>query len=161
MNDTVRLVRCRRQGPVLVGASGQCDSRSERLYGTFQVEGAKGQWDWLIDTGSPMTVFPKFIWTQFGDYVEWLHTEGVSLPDWLTKVRGVAGGQVSCDVGRVRVILRDLDSRAIGPVPMLAKFVRDEGPLREALFGLTGGVLAGRNLHIEYDGHGNAWLRLV
>jgi hypothetical protein len=75
----------------------------------------------------------------------------------LTKIRGLTGGEIRCRLGIVEVRLRDLESRCIGPISIVAKFAEDNNRLGNSLLGLGGGILAGRRLYLHYD-QNSAWL---
>jgi hypothetical protein len=113
--------------------------------------------DGLIDTGSPLTVFPESVWRYFEDEIQWFRRDGTAV-EWLDTVAGYTGGSFPCRLGRIGVRLIDLDCNGLDQTVVIGKFAEDRGVLpRRVLWGLAGGVLVGRRLSVEIEGNG-AWL---
>jgi len=99
----------------------------------------------ILDTGAPLTVFPKHRWQSFADEIVRLPLVGDQNPI------GRAGGrQFSYFLGRVWVGAVDPFERRLPAVPVLAQFREDDipagEPLPPILLGLWGGILEGRTL---------------
>jgi hypothetical protein len=122
--------------------------RADILIGTDPArpsDDRRPQFPAIVDTGAPVTVFPKRVWERFQPAI--------------TRFRGAderpfsgsAGGRhFTYFVGRVSVAVADLFGRRLRAVPVLAQFREDdipEGQPRAAvLLGLAGGILEGRTL---------------
>lgn len=64
----------------------------------------------IIDTGAPLTVFPRKIWRRFASEIEWLSLPAAQATvSWLTNLRGRTGGRSRCRIGRVWVEAFDLE----------------------------------------------------
>src|SRR5688572_5999590 len=72
-----------------------------RLTTVVYVGTSKTPHDGLIDTGSPLTVFPEKTWKDTAGEIRWLSpAPGSQIPSWLTTITGVTGGSpVPCRLG--------------------------------------------------------------
>jgi hypothetical protein len=99
----------------------------------------------VLDTGSPLTVFPKWAWREFASQVVRLQLVGEQAP-----VGRAGGRQFRYFLGRVWVGAFDPFDRRLPAVPVLAQFREDDIPAGEPrppiLLGLWGGILDGRTL---------------
>jgi len=99
----------------------------------------------MLDTGAPLTVFPKHHWQGSARQIDRLPLVGGGTPT------GRAGGRrFSYFLGRVWVGAADPFGRRLPSVPVLAQFREDDPapgePLPPILLGLWGGILEGRTL---------------
>jgi hypothetical protein len=116
--------------------------------------------DCVIDTGAPLTVFPRVQWKKFANDIEWLSVgPGRSPSSWVTNLWGRTGGSSRCKVGRVDVEAFELERglRSLPPVSVLAQFEEEDSADDRILTGLFGGILEGRRLVLEPDLR-QAWL---
>jgi hypothetical protein len=108
--------------------------------------------DGLIDTGSPVSVWPEKTWKPHARNIEWVtFPPGQQTPVWWTSVSGVTGGAYPCRLGRMVVTAADLTGQRLAPVPVLGKFASDGGKLPRIILGLHGGILESRRLILEAD----------
>jgi hypothetical protein len=116
--------------------------------------------DGLLDTGTALTIFPDALWRSFEQVIEWLHPiPGRPIPFWWTSSTGITGHGFPCRIGRVSVNIVDLQNNVIRAIPVIGKFVNDNGRLRErVLFGLSHGILQSCKLHLDIDKR-EAWLQ--
>jgi hypothetical protein len=116
--------------------------------------------DGIIDTGAPLSVFPRLSWKHFASEVEWLMIPPERLSSsWLANLRGRTGGRSRCRIGRVFAQVFDLEKgrHCLPSVPILAHFeevVTDEDRI---ILGLHAGILEGRHLILEPDSR-QAWI---
>ncbi len=99
----------------------------------------------ILDTGAPLSVFPKHQWQRFASEIVRLPFVGERTP-----VGRVGGREFSYFLGRVWVSCTDPFERHLPAVPVLAQFREDDipagEPLPPILLGLYGGILEGRTL---------------
>lgn len=140
------------------GASLRRRLHIERLMGLVRISDASPPivQDCIVDTGAFLTIFPQSKWTRFSKHVQWLEYPGISLPDWLCRMRGTTGGSVPCRPGLIRLQLIDLENHAIPPSHVVSLFALDDGLLKQVVLGLGGGEFAGRSLEFDYDSQ-TAW----
>jgi hypothetical protein len=106
----------------------------------------------VVDTGSPLTIFPQKVWRQFEKEIRWLTKwNDPSVPKWCRQFSGVAGGTTGCRLGLVQVEIFDLMGGRIGPTEIVAMFASDRGRMRDIVLGLGGGIFAKRRLEMIYD----------
>jgi hypothetical protein len=116
--------------------------------------------DGIIDTGAPLTVFPRLSWKRFARDIDWLKLPPERLPaSWVTNLRGRTGGTSSCRIGRVFVEAFDVEG---GPhfLPgnrIRAQFEEEETIEDRIILGIHGGILQGRRLIVEPDSR-QAWI---
>jgi hypothetical protein len=116
--------------------------------------------DCILDSGAPLTVFPRIIWKRFENDIEWL-----TLPDaraavsWTTNLRGRTGGRIPCRLGRGWVEAFDLENprQSLLGMQVLAQFEQQKTSDDRVLVGLHGGILERRRLIVEPDLR-QAWL---
>src|SRR5260370_38336968 len=114
----------------------------------------------LIDTGCVLSIFPQHRWELFQNDITWLYTLGdpVALPSWLTKVAGLGGRPVDCQIGKVRIQIMEVSSGILSPpVEIIAKFPFDNGAYHQILLGLGGKAFSNWNLVFRYAEQA-AWL---
>ncbi len=115
-------------------------------------------WDGLIDTGSPFTLVPKIVWEKFPELIEWFSfPPGTSPPPWWTTASGLTGGSFPCRLGRFPLSVADRKGLRLPEVPVIAKFVEDDGRLQRMVLGLHDGILEDRRLIVD-QGLAEAWL---
>jgi len=116
--------------------------------------------DGIIDTGAPLTVFPRLTWKHFARDIEWLELPPEKLSSyWVGNLRGRTGGTSRCRIGRVFLEAFDVESgcRFLPVTSILAQFEEDETTDDRVIMGLHGGVLEGRRLIVETDFR-QAWI---
>ncbi len=101
----------------------------------------------IVDTGSPLSSFPRAIWSAFENEIEWLalaETEGQSGPPTIA----VAGQRFPFRLGRISVTVTDFEGRHLAATPILALFVDEPLDARPppVLLGLWRGIFDGRRL---------------
>lgn len=114
----------------------------------------------IIDTGAPLTVFPRKVWQRIASEIEWLPLPAAQAAvSWLTNLTGRTGGRSRCRIGRVWVEACDLGrpQRFLPAVRVLAQFEEKEFPDERVITGLYGGILEGRWLVLESNLR-QAWL---
>ncbi len=114
----------------------------------------------LIDTGCVLSIFPQHRWEVFENDITWLHTRGdpVALPSWLSKVVGLGGRAVECQIGKITIQIIEVSSGVLSPpVEIIAKFAFDNGAYQQVLLGLGGRAFSNWNLVLRY-GEQAAWL---
>lgn len=117
--------------------------------------------DCIIDTGDPLTVFPRVKWKLFENDIEWLSLGlGRNPASWVTNLWGRTGGSMRCKVGRVEVEVFDLERghQSLSPVSVIGQFEDDDSEDDRIIAGLHGGILQGRSLILDADRQ-QAWLR--
>jgi hypothetical protein len=114
--------------------------------------------DCIVDTGAPVSVFPRSQWTQFANDVEWLRPTDPQ-PSWLTRLRGRTGGCSPCRVGRIAVAAFDMEQprQRLAPVSVIAQFEERYQPNDRIIIGLHGSILQRRRLIVDPDLR-EAWL---
>jgi|SRR5581483_859043 len=124
-----------------------------RLYCWLRVPPISGAYKAVIDTGAPLTVFPRQIWDhqfrwQAGRDYDELSVAGVG-----ATFRGqVLGLRYSCRLARLRVAVELAGQDAKAPRLRLDNVVcqlADSGGLQFVILGLWGGPLVGRRLAVE------------
>lgn len=108
----------------------------------------------IIDTGAPLTVFPRKVWQRFASEIEWLSLPAAQATvSWLTNLRGRTGGRSRCRIGRMWVEAFDLErpQRFLPALRIVAQFEEKEFPDERIITGLYGGILQGRRLILEPD----------
>lgn len=114
--------------------------------------------DGLVDTGSALTVVPEPFWTAVASEIRWLSpASGVVLPNHLTTVGGVTGGETApCRLGLIDLKLLHLPSWETLPLPaLLCKFAADGGRLPRRIYLGLAGLLQRRWLQAWFEA---AWL---
>ncbi|HKI34706.1 MAG TPA: hypothetical protein VKA46_22810 [Gemmataceae bacterium] len=122
--------------------------RADILIGTDPARSAEDrrpQFPAILDTGAPLSVFPKRVWQRFEPAITRLRVADER------PLAGSAGGRrFTYFLGRVSVAVTDLFGRRLRAVPVLAQFREDdipEGEPRAAVpLGLGDGILEGRAL---------------
>jgi hypothetical protein len=110
--------------------------------------------DGIIDTGAPLTVFPRLTWKHFARDIEWLTLPPERLSSsWVANLRGRTGGESRCRIGLVALEAFDVESgcRFLPATSILAQFEEDETIDNRIILGLHGGILEGRRLIVEPD----------
>jgi hypothetical protein len=110
--------------------------------------------DCIIDTGAPLTVFPRQAWNRFASEIEWLTLPPAQVKDsWVTNLRGRTGGTSECRIGRIFVEAFDVEDglRFLPGSSVLAQFEEKETAEDRIIVGLYGGILEGRRLILEPD----------
>jgi hypothetical protein len=114
--------------------------------------------DGIVDTGAPLTVFPRHVWddrlSRFSSHITRLQFDPDEMaqrpPDQRTPTSVVAGRRFPYFLGRVHLGAFDLEGRRMPAVPVLAMFREDVVPRGEPpppiLLGLGSGILDGRRL---------------
>jgi hypothetical protein len=110
--------------------------------------------DGIIDTGAPLSVFPRLTWKSFASEIDWL-----TLPpqrysrSWVANLSGRTGGTSRCRIGRVFLEAYDVESGChfLPGAFILAQFEEDETIDNRVILGLHGGILEGRRLIVEPD----------
>jgi hypothetical protein len=99
----------------------------------------------ILDTGAPITTFPKRSWQLFASEIS-----RVQLAEDRALTGAIGGRRFGYFLGRVWVGAVDLWGRRLPAVPVLAQFREDDIPEEEPqppiLLGLWGGLLEGRSL---------------
>lgn len=116
--------------------------------------------DGIIDTGAPLTVFPRLTWKRFAKDIEWLALPPEKFArSWLTNLRGRTGGRSACRIGRVFVEAFDVEGglRFLPGGVILAQFEEIETTEDRIILGLHGGILENRRLIVEPDAR-LAWI---
>ncbi|MDB5309356.1 MAG: hypothetical protein JWO38_3558 [Gemmataceae bacterium] len=99
----------------------------------------------ILDTGSPLTLFPYPVWQPFEAAITWL--EQPPRPDGQPRRVTILGGSWVYRLGRVRAGLIDEEGRWLPAVWANAWFLEDApASPRQAVLGLRTGVLDGRSL---------------
>ncbi len=110
--------------------------------------------DGIIDTGAPLTVFPRLTWKHFATDIDWLTLPPERLSSsWVANLRGRTGGRSRCRIGRVFLEAFDVESgsRFLPGASILAQFEEDETIENRIILGLHGGILERRRLIVEPD----------
>jgi hypothetical protein len=110
--------------------------------------------DGIIDTGAPLSVFPRLTWKRFAADIDWLTLPRERLShSWVANLRGRTGGKSRCRIGRVFVEAFDVESgcRFLPGTFILAQFEEEETIEDRIILGLHGGILEGRRLILESD----------
>lgn len=106
----------------------------------------------VVDTGSPMTVFPQKEWARFQHNIRWLtRPNDPTVPKWCRQFSGVAGGSFPCRLGVVSIEFYDNVGGRVGPAEIVAMFALDRGQMRDILIGLGGGTFSNRRFEVLYD----------
>ena len=99
----------------------------------------------ILDTGAPLTIFPKPYWQEFASQIVRLPLVGNQ-----PTIGRVGGRTFTYFLGRVWVSAFDTFGRELPPVPVVAQFREDDIPpgqqVPQILLGLWGGILEGRHL---------------
>ncbi len=115
--------------------------------------------DCVVDTGSPLSVLPEYIWSRFRPGAVTPLPFDPALPQ-VRRFLTVGGGRYPFELGELDICLRDLDGRTMS-LRAVAQLTRDNGALQvPMLLGLSGGVIDGRILRSEPDAaapFGQAW----
>ena len=100
----------------------------------------------VIDTGAPFSIVPWNLWRDGAAMIESLG----DYPDW-RNIRGIAGGGVPCEFGRIGVMLADATPARSGWLSVSAQLARsDHVPL---ILGVAG-FLDTYELVLNRDGAG-------
>jgi hypothetical protein len=144
---------------VVVDSQGPLPLFHKRLKSLVLVGSSSTPRDGLMDTGSPLTIFPERIWKNHRQEIEWFTTPPSStLKSWWSSISGVTGGAVPCELGRISLTVIDLSGNTLRPIPVVAKFAQDNGLLpNRVILGLWGGILEGRRLMLDSSAT-DAWL---
>jgi len=106
----------------------------------------------VLDTGSPITVFPEKEWRQFDTEISWITAPNdPNVPPWCRQFGGAAGGRIPCRIGLVSIEFFDHLGGRTGPTDLVAMFARDNGVMRDILIGLGGGPFTKRRFDFTYD----------
>lgn len=119
--------------------------------------------DAVVDTGAPLSSFPRNIWSIFEQQIEWLelHDAGTSP---VGPFVSIAGHRYPFRLGRIVVTVADFEGRRLTPAPILALFLDEPPGVRPppVLLGLSRGILEGRRMWLgpSLDEHAgqNWWL---
>jgi hypothetical protein len=122
--------------------------RTDILIGTEPARSAEDrrlQIPAIIDTGAPITVFPKRVWQRFESAISPVGVAGEQ------PLVGSAGGRrFTYFLGRVSLAVADLFGRRLRATAVMAQFREDDIPEGEpragVLLGLWAGILEGRTL---------------
>jgi hypothetical protein len=111
----------------------------------------------ILDTGSPLCLFPSQLWQPFRDVIQWLDQPPAAAPRRVT----ILGGRFTYRLGRVRFGLFDLDGNWLPAVWSNAWFLNDvpDAP-GQAVLGLRTRLFDGRQLRCEVAPHepfGQSW----
>jgi hypothetical protein len=108
-------------------------------------EDRRAQFSAILDTGAPVSVFPKHVWRQFEAAITRFR-----VADERPLVGSAGDRRFTYFLGRVWVAVTDLFDRRLPAVPVLAQFREDDIPPGESraaiLLGLGGGLLERRVL---------------
>ena len=121
----------------------------------------------IIDTGAPFSVFPRKTWGSWPEgTVEWLEPSNEKAR-LATEVKGITGDIADARLGRVKIILWNLDPERpqsvieTAPFTILAKFMTTDSTSDRAVFGMAGNALE-RWQKLDIDFHADeAWLVLI
>jgi hypothetical protein len=120
--------------------------------------------DCLLDTGAVLSVFPENQWKGFQNDITWLYVPGSrhSLPDWITKVTGLAAKPIDCGIGKIKLHIVELPIASPTPrrspeIEIIAKFAHDAGAYPQILLGLGGRAFSQWRLVVE-SASGAVWL---
>jgi hypothetical protein len=133
-----------------------------RLFGNVRLGQFSRLFPCLVDTASPLTVFPRKVWQ--GDAtsdwegvatdVEWL---SVTAGDWLTAPSGATGHPFRCRIGRLTLTALDYAGGLLAPVSVLGQFAEEDTAFDRILTGLFASILQGRRVVLDSDLR-DAWL---
>lgn len=116
--------------------------------------------DGIIDTGAPLSVFPRLTWKHFAAEIEWLTIPPERLlRSWAANLRGWTGGKSQCRIGRVFLEAFDGEKghHVLPGTRILAQFEEEETLEDRVILGLHEGILEGRRLILEPDSR-QAWI---
>lgn len=116
--------------------------------------------DCVIDTGAPLSVFPRQTWETIADEIEWLNLpSGRAKESWVVNLRGRTGGQSKCRIGRIFAELFDLErpQQFLPGDNIIAQFEEQRFPDDRIIIGLHGGILDHRRLILQPDLQGG-WI---
>lgn len=126
--------------------------------GGAEAAGAAHPWC-IIDTGSPLSIVPEYIWSHFRPGVVTRLPFDPAMPPHFRRV-SVGNGNYPYELGDFPIRLWDQNQRTLD-VRVIAKFTRDNGRLTLPMtLGLRGGAIDGRILRSEPDttaSFGQAW----
>jgi hypothetical protein len=120
---------------------------------SLRVPPVPGAYTAILDTGAPLTIFPRYLWDhqfhwQLGRDYDELSVAGIG-----TTLQGqVLGNRFSCRLVRLKVSVELAGRDLRGPRLLLNSLVcqlADTGGPRFVLLGLWGGVFTGRKLVID------------
>ena len=142
--------------------------QTKRIFCRFCIAGSRKKYEFLIDTGAPLSVIPKMIWTKWpaGSIERFnLLDENEELQ---TVKHGVAGKSARVSLGRIKISLRyepeQQNSKIIEtePFEFIAKFVQEESTFNRAVLGFGGNAMERwQGLDIDFRKPGNWTARLV
>jgi hypothetical protein len=110
--------------------------------------------DGIIDTGAPLSVFPRLTWKQFAKDIDWLTKPSERRANSrVSNLRGRTGGTSRCRIGRVFLEAFDLEKgcRFLPGALILAQFEEEETIDDRIILGIHGGILERRRLIVEPD----------
>lgn len=154
----VRLYRNRKLRQVCAGIPpAQFDVWHECLFGIMYIAperfGTSISREFMFDTGAPLTVFPRHVWTNFEAAIDWL-TPLPPVEPWVQGYTSPVGGFAEARLGRVSVQIMDQNTYEVLPVKTItAKFLDRETNLHRVLLGLGGDSLQHVRCHSTNDGH--------
>lgn len=143
--------------PVLIPAGGTRILPLVRLRCVLRLPNGLSALDAIIDTGAPLTYFPRAIWTRFREGIdfEWLpFAPGVVPP-----VNHIAGWRFTFRFARFLVPLALMDyTTAVDRLDVIAAFASSDPPLSPSqknpppvVIGLSGGLLEDGAIHVTRD----------
>jgi hypothetical protein len=144
--------------PVREPAGGSLNVHRPQFWCLLEVPGFLMPRDAVIDTGSPLVIFPRAIWVhcQEGRDYEWLPFDGPTPPPGR-----VLGWQFTFRIARFLVPLAVMDTQLTTSVPrpgVIAAFAGGDPPaspgrkaLPPVIVGLWGGVLEASRIAVERD----------
>ncbi len=99
----------------------------------------------IVDTGAPISIFPRSVWLGFANEIEKLSLLGLGSE---SPVIALGGSRFPFRLGRIVITVYDGESRYLSATPILALFVDEPLGSRPppVLLGLWRGVLEGRRL---------------
>lgn len=108
----------------------------------------------ILDTGSPLTLFPYEVWQPFEAAITWLAQP--LLPAGGPRRVAILGGSWSYRLGRVRIGMIDTAGGWLAPAWTNAWFLDDDAAApKQAVLGLRTGLFDGRQL--RSDSSGEEW----
>lgn len=106
--------------------------------------------DCIVDTGSPLTVIPEYVWSYFKPGVVTPLPFDPSMPQ-RHRSTSFGSSRYPYELGELAIRLRDLDRNAMD-LRIVAQLTRDGGALTApVVLGPRGGAIDGRVQHAESD----------
>ena len=123
----------------------------ERLMGLARFPG-KFPFEFILDTGAHLSLFPYAIWQSITGQIQWLKQEVADKPTRFS-IAGIGGASIECQLGIVTVeFLKDSFQRRV-----VAAYESKSSDLKISLIGLGGNAHIGGGAHQNYD-RKLAWL---